>query len=301
MLHALAVQGESPQLRKLCAELHATLQKGQPLSQAFRQSARFAPGVLGLLVCAEQSGQLATVLARLSEQLDDSHRRRLRLRQALIYPAFVLSACLSQGVLMPAYVLRDQLLGHAARGPLPWPTQVLVLIGDVARSGWTWALQLLAAGLLPALLARLPLGRLRGTYHRILLGNGLTRRFCQAQVEVVLGINLSLQIEAGIPLLRALHSSLVARNSPLIEAQLSEIIQHASEGQPLASVLEKIPGIGRRFCAMVAAGEECGHVSQAVICWWSGDCSRFLGIGSAAPVAACWPAGFRFLSKLSCC
>lgn len=263
-LHALAGQGESPPLRNLCTQLHASLLKGHPLSQAFSQSGRFSPGVLGLLACAEHSGQLTAVLASLSEQLDDSHRRRQRLSQAMIYPCFVLLASALLSILLPAFVLRDHLLGYAQRGPLPWPTQVLVLIGSTARSPWTWAALLLTAALLWRLGNKIPSRRVHRAWHLLLLRNPLTRRFYEAQMEVNLATTLHLQLQAGLPLLRALKGSLSACQSPLVDEQLTRLLSYASQGDNLASVLERTPGVGRSFCVMVAAGEECGHVSRAL-------------------------------------
>lgn len=188
------------------------------------------------------------------------------MRQALIYPGFVLAASLLLSLFLPAYLLRGQLLDYAARGPLPWPTQVLVLIGDVVRNGTTWVVLGLVVFLLFRFSRRIQSAAgFRRVCHLILLENWLTRRFYEAQLEVILATTLSLQLEAGLPLLRALQSSLSACNSPLVDEQLPRILSQASQGDSLASVLKTTPGVGRRFCVMVAAGEECGHVSQVLV------------------------------------
>ena len=264
-LYSLGEQGETARLKAFCSELHRLLLRGNALSAGCQKLGGFSPMVQHMLLCAEKSGQLVTVLSHLAEYLEESHARRQRLAQAMVYPAIVLLVCLGMAIVLPTYVLRDQLRSYAAMGPLPWPTQVLVWVGDVASSPWSWAAAVAGAFLLPLaikFLTRQP--RVQAWLHRALLGNPITGRLYRSRQEVTLATALQLQLHAGVSLLDALHSSLHACNSPLIDGKAPELIEMVRQGETLAKVFRATPGLGRPFCQMLQAGEESGHVVSAL-------------------------------------
>jgi len=259
-LNSLAEQGEGP-LRDYCRQLHKALLRGNPFSESCRKLGGFSPIVLHMLLCAERSGQLAEVLATLAQFLEDSHSRRQHLIQAMVYPMVVLSACLALAVVLPTFVLRDQLQAYVAQGPLPLPTQLLVWVGDAARSPFPWVALLLGILALPSLLRRIT-AREWGFLHRLLLNNPVTRRLYCARQEVTLATTLQMQLRAGVPLLEALQGSLEACDSPLIE--VAAVLEKARQGQTLAQTMRGLPGLGRSFCPLLVAGEETGHAVQTL-------------------------------------
>jgi type II secretory pathway component PulF len=264
-LYALGEQGETPRLKSYCKDLHRQLLRGSALSEACQKLGGFSAMVQHMLVCAEKSGQLASVLKHLSEYLEEGHARKQRLGQAMVYPAIVLLVCLAMAVILPTYVLRDQLRGYAAMGPLPWPTQVLVWVGNLASSPWLWGALILWVAMLPGMLRRLSkMPALQRGLHRLLLGNPLTGRLYRARQEVTLATALQLQLQAGVPLLESLRGSFQACSSPLIEASAPQLIDQVRQGEPLAKVFQATPGLSRPFCQMIQAGEETGHVVRAL-------------------------------------
>ncbi len=264
-LHALSVQGESKVMREFSQELYAALLRGQSLSEACQRNSPFRPMVVHMLACAERSGQLSTVLNLLSEYLEETHSRRQRLLQALVYPAFVLLLCVLMAVVLPTFILRDQLQSYAHLGDLPWATKALLLVGNLARSGWTWAALALLLGGFPLAWKKMMANlRFKQSVLRGLLAFPPTRRITMAWHEVSLATTLALQLKSGVSVLEALHSAIRAVGSPLLEGQADRLVGYLRDGETLSFSLSKAPGVGRPFCQMLRAGEESGHVVTAL-------------------------------------
>ncbi|MBT9584836.1 type II secretion system F family protein [bacterium] len=264
-LHALAQHGESTRLKNFCTELHRYLLKGNPFSAGCGRLGQFSAMVLQLLTCAENSGQLALVLSQLAQYLEESHKRRIAFLQALIYPGFVLSACLALVIALPTFVLRDQLRAYEAMGGLPLPTRLLLWIGNIASSPISWlvlaALLLALPAIMRSLLRRPETTRL---WHEFLWKNPISGRAYCAWQEASLASSLSLQLKAGVPLLEALQSSLLVGGSPLLESQAPIVLEHVRQGDPLSEALMLTPAIRPTFRQMLVAGEESGHLISSL-------------------------------------
>ena len=264
-LHALGQSGESPLLKKFCDALHRHLLKGNPLSEGCVRLSNFAPMVLHMLKSAETSGQLAEVLNQLALYLEESYSRSGRIRTALVYPVIVLCASLVMAVILPTFVLRDQLKSYSTMAELPLPTKILVMIGDIARFPGTWAATLVLLLILPSLSRKvLGHGTVRRFFHSFLCNFSPTRRAYCAWQEVSLASSLGLQLKSGVNLLAALRTSLAVSGSPLVADVSEKILERVRQGDTLSKSLELAPGVSQPFRQLLTAGEESGHIVSAL-------------------------------------
>ena len=264
-IHALAQNGESKVLKDFCDALHRLLLKGNPLSEGARRLSNFSPMVLHMLKSAENSGQLAEVLSQLAIYLEGSYARQRRIRTALVYPALVLLASLVMAVVLPTFVLRDQLKSYASMSELPIPTKILLWVGDAARFPGTWVALPVLLFLLPGILRKLlGDGRVTRFYHRLFWLMGPTTRSYCAWQEVSLASSLGLQLKSGVNLLEALRTSLLVSGSPLLMDVSEPILEKVRQGEALSKALELAPGISKPFRQLLVAGEESGHIVSAL-------------------------------------
>ncbi|MBX3169399.1 MAG: type II secretion system F family protein [Candidatus Eremiobacteraeota bacterium] len=264
-LHALAQSGESPVLKRFCDSLHRLLLKGNPLSDGCARLSNFSPMVLHMLKSAESSGQLAEVLSQLAIYLEENYARQGRIRTALVYPAIVLCASLVMAVVLPTFVLRDQLKSYTSLADLPLPTKILVLVGDIARFPGTWVGGVILLLLLPRLAKRLfGYGRIRRFIHHFSLTASPTARAYCAWQEVSLASSLGLQLKSGVNLLQALRTSLAVSGSPLLMDVSDDILEKVRQGETLSRALQLAPGISKPFRQLLVAGEESGHIVSAL-------------------------------------
>ncbi|MBN9414110.1 MAG: type II secretion system F family protein [Candidatus Eremiobacteraeota bacterium] len=125
-------QTASGALRLILDRSHERLLKGLSLSQIMR----CFPGVfhqlsIGLVLSGERTGSLVNVLERLADLEERRLRRRAGTISALIYPVLLLLSTMAVGAIFLFFVAPgDQSLFALGSGPPPWPSRVLMALGD---------------------------------------------------------------------------------------------------------------------------------------------------------------------------
>ena len=190
---------------EISEELARRLERGQSLSLAAAELQVFSATVLASLNAGEKSGRLHLCLERLAELEDNRYRRWTSLRSALIYPAFVLVACLLFLVLAPAAMLSAQVkLLESLHTPLPWTSQLLLGLYAAISKPWVW---------LPLLMGSVLAVRRRSRWMAVPLA--LMRRWSPlGDLLVSYQMSqwcdlLSLQLQSGLSLLSCLEANSV--------------------------------------------------------------------------------------------
>jgi len=265
-LQALAEQLDDPRLRALVEALAADIQEGRQLSAAMaRRPDVFSPVVVGIVRSGEIGGRLDEALARLAAYLERELEFRRRVRDALLYPGFVLVLALAVlGVFLTVIIPAFDRVYRSAGAELPALTQALVMASRLVRAN----LPLLLAGvpvvLLPPVRRRLgaavtaPLlalgqrvGPVRALAHTLQLA-----RFTQA---------LGALLQSGVPVLTAIEVARDAGASPGF-ARVTEALQTAiSEGRRLSEGMRATGTFPPLVVRMVALGEESGQLDAMVV------------------------------------
>lgn len=102
----LVSEAPSNIIRKNLRDVLDDIQGGLPMSQAMaRHPKLFSDFYVNMVRAGEESGELEKVFTFLAEYLDRSYQLTNRVRNALIYPAFVLSAFVGVLILMMTFVI----------------------------------------------------------------------------------------------------------------------------------------------------------------------------------------------------
>lgn len=84
---------KTKEVRLLCSELNATLNKGEKLNAALNNLKKGIPPIYTAIVqIGEESAKLPLVFTKLSDYLEKQNQRATKIRASLIYPLTVLSA-----------------------------------------------------------------------------------------------------------------------------------------------------------------------------------------------------------------
>lgn len=156
-LSILAGTGTADASAALARDLHHRIREGAALSDAMdAHPDRFDPFYRAMIRAGEGAGALGGTLDRLADFLDKAGALRAAIRSALIYPTILLAAVMVSVALLVTLVLPQfETLLRGAPGELPGTTRAVFAVADFLRV-WGWAL--LAALVLPAVLARAPVG-----------------------------------------------------------------------------------------------------------------------------------------------
>lgn len=246
----------------LLAGLLAKVQGGAAFSDALRAEEKiFPPDYVAMVRAGEASGTLAPVLDRLADQLERSHKLRVKVQGQLIYPVVLtLAAIGSVAILMTVVIPAFAPLFAEAGRELPPITRGMIAFADATRLGGPW----LAALLLGAWvwISRLERGhRVRRSLDRVLLklpilGSLRTRleaaRFCRT---------LGTLLTNGVSLVQALTLSRAALGNGVLSDAISRVTDGVRRGLPVHRCLRNEPAWPPLMAELCQVGEETGRLS----------------------------------------
>ena len=134
-------------LAEALKSIQLELESGRELSGAMAQQGElFTPLMISMVRVGENTGQLDEAFLQLSQYLELERDTRNRIKAALRYPLFVISAiAIAIAVLnifvIPAFAGVFSKMGQE----LPWQTQILIGISDFTVAYWPHMLAVLAA------------------------------------------------------------------------------------------------------------------------------------------------------------
>ncbi|MCE7871394.1 type II secretion system F family protein [bacterium CPR1] len=150
VLNSLMPQHGGPMFRKAVERLQVDVNSGYSLSQAMMRSPEFfSYFVVGSVRIGEHTGRLAETLDNCAGHLEKEFEYGLRLKQALIYPVVLLSACgVLVGFIFTYMIPKFVGLFVDLQVELPWATQKLM---DITGFLETYATVVFFTGIGPAL------------------------------------------------------------------------------------------------------------------------------------------------------
>jgi len=265
-LKLLAERQQDPGVRTVAARVRAQVREGATLTVALRKaSPSFDDFYTNLVAAGESSASLAGTLKRLAAGLTVMGDLQTRVLGAMIYPAFMIVACVALLVVFVT-VLVPQLtsLLEQTGQELPPSTALLVALSDFVRAWWWLMLALLMAAVV---LFRVYVASPAGSvwWARAQLGLPLFGGVIGMRNQAQLAHGMAGLVDSGVPLIGALK--LMARAIPnlYVRDALGRLVAHVGDGGSMASGLRKegaaFPPI---LSDMVAVGEQTGTLGRSL-------------------------------------
>jgi general secretion pathway protein F len=261
-LGAAIEQAENRPVRDVLAAVRSDVFAGHRLAEALAQFPREFPDVYRASVAAgEDSGQLAGVMERLADYLEERLALRGKVLAAFLYPAVVTAVALAIVIFLMTYVVPQvvEVFSHS-RQALPWPTRLLLGITAFLRFGGIW-LALAAVGAFFAFRAWLRLPGRRFLVDQWLLRLPLAGRIVRGVDTARFASTLAILAGAGVPLLRALEAARGTLANSVLAAAVGQIIEAVREGQSLAAALGREKVFPPVLVHLAASGEATGKLA----------------------------------------
>lgn len=261
-LVATIEQAEHKMVAQALTEVCEQVRGGMRLADALSLRPRDFPPIYRALVSAgEDSGDLARVMERLADYLEQRDQLRGKVLTAFIYPAVVafVSVCIVTFLL--GYVV-PQVVGAftQARQDLPLLTRIMLQASGLVRD-WGWC-ALVAAGAAVVLVRRaLRDAALRLRWHAGLLKMPVVGRFVLGVNAARFAATLAILMDAGVPLLRALEAARLTMGNERMQAGAVDAIGRVREGSGLAPALRQQRLFPSNLIHLVASGEKTGALA----------------------------------------
>ncbi|GAB3857966.1 type II secretion system F family protein [Nocardioides maradonensis] len=260
-VHAIGAESENSSVRRMMNDIEDGLRGGERFSDCLDQYPKVFPEFYrGIVRSAELTGELDTVLARLSTYIERDLAARRKIKSAAMYPLVVAGMSVVTVLILAIYVLpkfKDFFASLDAK--LPWPTRALMAFTDFLGQWW-WAL-LAGAGTV-GVVYFVATRFYRGKYARDalllkipVLGEtiqyALVERFCRV---------LGSMVSAGVNLTESLAVTTDALRNRVFVRRLHAVSEQMLEGQGIAGPLSQTQLFPGTATSMLRVGEETGSL-----------------------------------------
>lgn len=261
-LRTLAQQVEKVPLKKVVMEVAQAVEGGSSLSAALGAHPKaFTSFYVKLVQAGEVTGKLESSLLYLADYLERSQSINSKIRAALVYPGFVVSALLIVGLIMGVYVLPQLLSVFKDSGitDLPLSTRILMAGTNFLNAYFYYIVVVLGGG--GFFLYRYlhsPNGKIwldDFLVHMPALG-GVVRNLYLARISE----SLSTLIKSGISILDAIQitADLVGNENYRVIMMAAQ--ENVRSGGSISEILLQHKEMPPLFSSMVAIGERTGKL-----------------------------------------
>ncbi|HQB59939.1 MAG TPA: type II secretion system F family protein [Candidatus Moranbacteria bacterium] len=264
-LKAVGDQTSNAYLRTIIREMVNDIEDGMPFSGAMAKH----PDVFKLLSVSmikagEISGNLQRSVAFLADNSEKNYELNSKIKSALAYPSFVFASAIVIGFIVFTMVLPK--LTNVFKDlnvEIPWYTTVLMKLGNFMSSYW-WAIvfgAIVVAGMFIYYI-KTEDGRREWDLIKMkipIIGNLLQCVYISRFAE-----NLSVLLNGGIPIVRALIIVSEVVNSTAYESVILRAADEVKIGGNMSSVFARSTQFPQIVSQMIKIGEDTGKVSEVL-------------------------------------
>ena len=262
-LGALSEQSDNKKFEVVLTEIRQKVNEGTALAETLAANPSIFPELYTNMVrSGETAGNLDSVLLRLADFLDAQHALRSKVSGALTYPLIMMvMGSLVMGVLMIVVVPKITSVFEDLGKTLPWNTQLLILMADIAASYW-WLLLIVGALGFWGLRRWMKTPKGRAVTDRVRLRLWLIGPLVRYIGVARFSRTLSTMLSAGVPVLTALEIVKKVLNNVVLEKVVDEARDAIREGESIAAPLKRSGQFPSMMVHMVAVGERSGQLES---------------------------------------
>ncbi|MFH1077919.1 MAG: type II secretion system F family protein [Patescibacteria group bacterium] len=261
----IARQSENPRMRSLLADIANEVEGGARFSDALEKHTEvFSDFFINMVRSGETSGQLTEVLEYLADQMEKDYDLNAKIKGAMIYPIFILSALFAVGFIMMAFVVpKLTAVLQEANVALPWTTKLLIFVSDIFANDW-WLILLVIAGVMFGVRAwvKTPGGRFMWDKMKmkIPIFGGLFQRI----YVVRFARSLSTLSRGGVDTVTALEIVSGVMANAAWKQLVYETIREVNDGNSIVTAMQRRKFVPSMMTQMLSVGEETGKQQEVL-------------------------------------
>jgi type IV pilus assembly protein PilC len=263
-INLLKNRSASSSLRAVLADVEEKIKSGIPLSDAFEAQGMFPRIYTASLLSGEKSGALDEVLARYVDYLKRAVGVSRKLRGALAYPAFLLSAAIIMVAFLTLYIvprMSDLFKGLSTKNGLPTITIVVLTVSSTVANNIWWLLPLLLILIFATIIwFRTPQGKL--LLHKFLLKLPLVGNLIRQMTMAQLARSLSTLLSGGITVPDAWDIASQAINNLELRRRSQGVLPLIREGRGFTEALHQANWMPDLALDMIGIGESSGSLRE---------------------------------------
>lgn len=262
-MEILVHQVSSHRLKTVIRTITDDIEGGKSLSEAISVYPNiFSSLYVNLIKAGELSGTIDAALLYLADQQEKDYALVSKVRGAMTYPVFIITAMVIVGILMFVFVL-PQLISvlKEAGAQLPLTTRILIFVTETLQKYWGVLLGLLFGVIFGSqIYIRSKGGRLVWDITKLKLpiaGKLLEKIYMNRFAR-----NLSTLIAGGIPIVTALHTVAGIVGNSVYKQIVEEAASEVETGKSIASVFAEKAEVPIIVSQMIKIGEQTGSLDE---------------------------------------
>ncbi len=263
VFNLLADGTENPVLANALTSISQDIQGGIPLSEAMAKHPDiFSEFYVNMVRAAEESGKLSETFMFLADYLERSYELTSKVRNALVYPAFVVVTFIVVMIMMLTLVIPklSEILLEVGKD-IPLYTKIVIAISQFfVNYGVFLLLIVIVLGFVLWRNIKSKKGSLRLDRLKIRLPyfGDLYKKVYLSRIAD----NMDTMLSAGIPIIRAINITGKVVDNSVYEAIMNEVEVGVRSGAAMSEIMSRYDEFPPIMVQMVRVGEESGSIGS---------------------------------------
>lgn len=262
-LKVIAGQTRNSYLQGAIEEIAKDVESGFSLSTAMAKHRDIFNRVfIAVVRSGEASGRLSTVLEEMATDLERNYDFSSKLRNAMLYPIFILSAMVVVGALMMIKVVPQlKSIFSSSKVGLPWATRALIATANFLQNYW-WLVLLIIIAIyfLVRVYLKSPAGNF--AWSRLKLKLPVFGKLLENSEMTRMTLTFQILAKTGIPLLEAINITADTMENEIYKRGLKNAAVEVERGVPFSVPLIKNSYFPAMISQMVSVGEQTGKIDE---------------------------------------
>jgi type IV pilus assembly protein PilC len=259
----LASEVENQVLRKKLEQVVSDIQSGLTISKSLgKHTDIFSDFYVNMVKSGEETGKLNDTFSYLADHLDRNYEVVSKVKNALIYPAFVITVFIAVMVLMFTVIIpKIGLIITESGQQIPIYTRIIFGISNfLIDYGVIILAALVVGGFFFVRYVRTPLGR--ASLARFKLEIPFIGGLYQKLYLSVITDNMSTMVSSSIPMLKAIEVTGSVVENDIYKRALADALIEVKGGRSLSQALSVHPEMPSMLIQMIKVGEETGELAS---------------------------------------
>lgn len=261
-LEILCKEQTTEAAKNIWRDIYESVQKGESFSSALEMhNGAFPPLLISMVGAGESSGNLDTIMQRLSDQYAKENKLNNKIKGSMTYPIVLLVLCIVIVIGMFTFIMPTFRDMFSDPDSIPALTKAMFAFSDFLKSKWYVLLIVIAVIVFAAIYAmKIPSMKtkwdrfiIKGPYFGPLVIKVYTGRFSRT---------LSSLYSSGLPMVECLQRSADVLNNRYISEKFETVIDEVKQGEPLSAAIQRTEIFDSMFCSIIYVGEESGALDD---------------------------------------
>lgn len=261
-LKIILEESENPALRRHISEIIEDIEGGVSMSQAFAAHPQlFSKFHINMIKVGEEAGKLDEIFTFLADYMERSYELTSKVKNAFIYPAFVLIAFIAvMAVILVVVVPKLTSILTESGQEVPFFTKIVIGLSDILRKFGVFIAAAIAVGIVFLWrYAKTPEGKryLSGIQIKIPVFKKVFKEFYLARIAD----NLDTLLSGGVSVVRSLELTSETVGNEIYKEILKDSLESIKSGGGISMTFSKYKEMPRFVSQMIRIGEETGKLN----------------------------------------